>query len=438
MPRRFFVLALFLCAWSPLAGASFAFAQSSPAIQLSVNDLLSHASIFFSPEKQTVVTGATFNVSIYLNTYQNPANALDLTIQFPPDLLSVVQPSTGNSVIGIWLQPPSYSNSDGTIHISGVIPNGITTGGGLITTITFRALAPGNATVGVSDLSTVLANDGQGTPMATQFGQGTYTIMPTPPSGITIFSLTHPFSNQWYNNASPILGWNKGNGADAFSYLIDDKPFTVPDNKVETTSTSMAYQNLNDGIWYFHIKARKNGMWGPTTNFLLRIDTQPPAEFTPTVDMTTTAFKKVIVSFFTTDALSGINHYEVGVINAEASSTASPVFVESQSPYAFSYENPVSHHFHVVVRAMDNAGNVRDEYVDVNVPTSFDLFVQNNGATLVLGLLILVIFALMTRRSFGRKLAARMRRLIGAIKKEEQLEIAEETNTISGIERKQE
>ena len=39
------------------------------------------------------------------------------------------------SIIGVWVEPPAYDNSRGTVI--GVIPNGITTSSGLIGTILF-------------------------------------------------------------------------------------------------------------------------------------------------------------------------------------------------------------------------------------------------------------------------------------------------------------
>ncbi len=71
---------------------------------------------------------------------------------------------------------------------SGVIPNGITTESGLITTMTFRAVATGHAIISISDASRVLANDGQGTAVQLALDRGNYTILPQAPAGPSVFS----------------------------------------------------------------------------------------------------------------------------------------------------------------------------------------------------------------------------------------------------------
>jgi hypothetical protein len=198
----------------------------------------------------------------------------------------------------------------------GTIPNGIKTDSGLVATITFQAKAPGTSYITLSDASRILLNDGLGSDAVVEASRGQYSVVTKPPAGVQVFSDTHPFESQWYNNNAPTLSWTKDPGVTGFSYVFDTKPTTVPDNTAMSSDTVMSYQNISDGVWYFHIKALKGGAWGSTTHFAVRIDTTPPAIFTPNIEYLSAAvIDRFLVSFVTTDALSGIDHYEVGVID---------------------------------------------------------------------------------------------------------------------------
>ena len=83
-------------------------------------------------------------------------------------------------------------------------------------------------------------------------------------------------------------------------------------------------------------------------------------------------------------------------------------------------------HATVIVRAIDNAGNVRDESVNVTIPTPFGLFVETNSLAITFFLLVLMVLILLVHYFFGHKIIARTRRLIGAIEKEEREEKIEE------------
>ena len=377
------------------------------------------STLFLSPSTETVLLGSTFEVQVFLDTQGNSVNTVELNLKFSQDTLQLVSPSGGTSFISIWLEPPRYSNAEGTASFTGVVPNGITTESGLITAITFKARATGRAIVEVLASSKVLANDGFGTNIASEFGRGVYTINPKPPKGVKVFSDGHPFEGRWDNNNNPVLTWEKELGISDFSFVLDSKPLTVPDNSPDAQDTIQAYEDVADGLWYFHIKARKEGVWGSATHFLLHIDTTPPASFKPKVEVLTAAIiKRAFLSFYTTDSLAGIDHYEVGVIDKTKSPLESPVFVEAQSPYQL--PKLVSKDLRVIVRAIDKAGNVRDESVDVDVPLRFMSFIKSNIFVILLILIIAVILVLMiTHYLFGHRVLARARRVLRLWKKVE-------------------
>ncbi len=385
--------------------ASTVHAQST--INLNANDLVQKASITFSPRTGAFQDGSTFEVPIYIDTQGKSVNTVELHITFDPNRLQVISPAGRNSIITLWVATPSYSNTSGTINLSGVITGGINTSNGLLTTITFKALAVGDTRVSLSSETQVLANDGMGTRVNTTLGSALYSISTKPPEGVRVFSDTHPDPDKWYSNPSPVVQWEKPAGVTGYSYVIDDKPNTIPDNTVETTETTLALPTATEGLTYFHIKAQKGSVWGGTTSYLLRVDTTPPAEFTPTADMYAAVIvaSKAMVSFFTTDALSGVDHYEVGTINRNDSADISPAFVESQSPYMVPTQGSTD--VRVIVRAFDKAGNVRDSSIDITLHPTFINYMQANALTIILGLTILFLLALVSHHYFIRHHIAR-------------------------------
>ena len=395
-----------------------ALAQS---ITLDAASLVPRASVSFSPRSGSFVEGSTFEVPVLINTNGNNINALDIKINFDPVRMTIVNPSSGKSIIGVWVSPPTYDNAHGTVNFTGVIPDGITTAAGLVATITFKAQSLGPAKLNIQSTSHVLLNDGLGTEMRLDLGRADYDILPKAPDGVVVRSETHPIQDNWYNNNSPAFSWDQDPGVSGFSYALDDNPSTVPPSTVMTPDTVKAYQNLKDGLWYFHVKAIKNGVWGTTGHYLVRIDTAPPAKFTPQVQYLVAAaalIDRALVSFFTTDNLSGVDHYEVGVIDKTQPTTVSPVFVQTESPYQI----PKGGNLRVIVRAIDHAGNVRDESIDVGSVSPIGDFVSHYLIYLLFGILVLIILGGVIHYLYGHHIVRNLTRAWAIVAREEKEE----------------
>jgi hypothetical protein len=367
-----------------------------------VSSLEQTARLFFSPNNGTLVEGAPFDVSVFVDTQGSPINTIDLKIRFDPARLQVVKTFGGRSVVGLWLEQPSYSNTSGTITFSGTIPNGITSNGALIATISFKPILSGATSISIGETSQVLANDGLGSATRVTSDRARFDIVPLPPGSVRVFSETHPFRDRWYNNNSPTFAWEAEAGVSEYSLVFDDKPSTIPPNTETTTETVKGYEDIPDGVWYFHIKAKKRGVWGATTHYPIRVDKAPPATFKPTIDLLAAAViqSRGLVSFFTTDALSGIDRYEVGVIAADAAPDTSAAYVEAQSPYQLpGYVNSKAR---VVVRAFDRAGNIQSGTVDISPSTTFARLTSNNQIILsvafILALIILSSIFIFTKK----------------------------------------
>lgn len=405
------IFSLINCAAAVSALFLFVFVSDAGAqevINLDAKNLRASAAVSFSPQAGSFTEGSTFDIPILMNTRGNSVNAIELTIQFDPRTLAIVNPSGGKSIVGIWVEPPSYDNSKGTVRFAGMIPGGIVANSGLIGTLTFQAKGSGQTIVTVSNNSSVFLNDGLGTQISPDTVRGVYTLLPQAPEGARVYSDTHPFQSNWYRNNNPMVSWEREADVDGFSYAFDDKPATLPENKIVTTDTSKAYENVPDGVHYFHIMPIKKGIWGSVTNFQIRIDTSPPAQFTPQVDfLLATVVQRALISFVTTDALSGIDHYEVGVINKEDSTTNSPVFIRSESPYQVPFDTVKN--VRVIVRAFDAAGNTRDAFIDVAQPFVLTKLLNDYKDIILTGLLLITFLALLVHYLFSHHILRRVK-----------------------------
>jgi len=62
-----------------------------------------------------------------------------------------------------------------------------------------------------------------------------------------------------------------------YSYSIDQVADTTPDTTSEGTATSVVYDGLTDGTWYFHIRIQDNaGNWSGANHYMILKDDTPP------------------------------------------------------------------------------------------------------------------------------------------------------------------
>lgn len=139
----------FCLLWAISLTVSVASAQN-----ISTEDVKSQprVEVFMSPRFGSFVEGSNFEVPIFINTNGTNVRGLNIKINFDKDKLEVARPSGGTSIIDVWLESPKYNNTKGTISYVGTIPEGIVVTGGLVATITFKALGSGQAKIAVSPL----------------------------------------------------------------------------------------------------------------------------------------------------------------------------------------------------------------------------------------------------------------------------------------------
>lgn len=139
------------------------------------------ATLSVSPASGSHAVGTNFVATVYAGSPDRALNAYAGTIAFPPGLLQVASLDT-TGITSMWVRPPSFSNTTGTISFQGIVVNpGYQGSAGRLLTIHFRAASVGSAKVAFSK-SSVLANDGTGSEILTAASGATYALTPAPPT----------------------------------------------------------------------------------------------------------------------------------------------------------------------------------------------------------------------------------------------------------------
>ncbi len=138
--------------------------------------------ILISPPSGTYAQGQTFSIRVMVTSQSQAVNAVSATLSYPADKLQVASISKIGSILSLWVEEPSYSNTVGTVSLEGVVPNpGFKGVNGLVVTVNFRVIKTGSASLGFSSGS-LLANDGQGTNILRNRGVASYTLTAAPAS----------------------------------------------------------------------------------------------------------------------------------------------------------------------------------------------------------------------------------------------------------------
>lgn len=310
------------------------------------------ASYYLSPSSGTKYSGDRFNIFVYVSASQ-AVNTFDVYLS--TSNLNVLGVSSGGSICVLFPNPPSYTSSTARFKC-GLPTPGYNGGKGYIGSIAVQAGSPGTGRVTVDSPSSILANDGAGTNVLGSKGSATFTIQPRPTSAPSITSPTHPDQEKWYKTTSATFNWSgAGNN---YSYSLDQNPETEADQSSEGSGKSTTYDNLADGIWYFHVKVQgTNGAWSGTAHYKIQIDKTPPEKFTPEADPKNNAEKRPIIAFTATDKTSGIDHYEIKIDDGKWSKVDNPYKITS-----------ISSGRHLVqVKAIDKAGNETIGQVEISV-----------------------------------------------------------------------
>lgn len=355
------------------------------------------ATLSVSPGTGVYKTGATFTVTVYVNTAGVPVNAADGTLAFNARELSVVSVSRASSIFNLWTTEPAFSNAAGTVTFSGGVPTGYTGTTGNVLSVTFRSLTSGAARVSLTGAS-VLAADGRGTNVLTGMSGGTYTLsavesQPAPeviveyvapantPNAPVITSTTHPDQNSWSKDTTAVLGWSVPAGVVAVRTGLDKSPVAVPTKVYDSPIKTLTLNDLDQGVSYLHVQFKNADGWGKVAHYKLSVDSQKPESFTISLsdgaDLSspTQTLKLAIV-----DKASPVTKFKVQLDGKEAyEHTASG----TNSTLPLSDLTPGYHT--IVVEGFDSAGNSLIATFSLTITAFEKPFITEYPATLNAG-----------------------------------------------------
>ncbi len=325
------------------------------------------ATLGISPSTGTYKAGETFSVSVIVNTESKSINAISANLTFSTSLLRVVSVSKSDSIINYWVQEPSFSNTNGTINLEGVIVNpGFTGGSGKVLRVTFEAKSSGIAELKYA-LSSVLANDGLGTNILTTANKASFTIGATSaisttpgaeatPAPIFVSSSTHTDPNEWYAKKDLSLEWKIPSIVNAISYELDQTVSTNPGTNADKKVSLFERKDLADGTWFFHLRAKNDSGWGSVSHFRIQIDTSSP-EY---LNILSEGEKegKAVFSISAKDTTSGIESYEIRIDGGE------PSYLPGADIATFTAPILVTGKHTIFVKAYDFAGNHTANSID--------------------------------------------------------------------------
>ncbi len=203
--------------------------------------------------------GATFTITVKASGATFDSLQGKISVSGP---VSIVSFSAGSAT---WLPGKSPSNNNQFVGISSA------TSSLTVATIKLKGTSTGSGAVTVSGVR--LARSGGEVGSGGGSASFTITPAPTPPGTVSVSSTTHPNQEQAYEASTVELAWSApANGANGYSYLLDQTAATEPAATIKDTATSAKYEGLAVGTHYFHIRANNKDGWGGTTHFKITIN----------------------------------------------------------------------------------------------------------------------------------------------------------------------
>ena len=316
------------------------------------------ASLSLFPGSETFQQGDSFSIELKIDAANIPINSAEAVVYFPVDILEVLSISQDDSVFALWPKEPSFSNTDGKIWFAGGLPHPGFQEAGNIITINFKGKKQGIAHVAFGQ-SKILADDGKGTNILVFLKEAKYFVQEKPIAfetvediPLSVFSSTHPEQDQWYNNDNPSFQWSLTPGVTGVSFILDQSPNTVPNNISEGLIQSKVFEEIADGVWYFHLISKNEAGWSEPVHYKVNIDSLSPYPFEVIIDNKGDVTNpKPDLYFETDDDISGISRYELKIGEGEFHS----LLLANVNPFSMPFQSPGSHR--IIVRAVDKAGN---------------------------------------------------------------------------------
>jgi hypothetical protein len=390
------------------------------------------ATLNFSPSSGSFSQNTNFAVNINVSSPDQAMNAASLTIKFPNDKVQVVSVSKSGSIVDFWAQEPSFSNTTGEIKLEGVVLTpGYKGSSGKLLTVNLRGKNIGPAVLSIVS-SSVLANDGVGTNILTSVNGASFNIVaaevkepeviqikdltPTDEEPIApvkegevckpdslITSSTHP-GIIWRKENSVAFSWHLPEGTLASKISFDRNPNSEPSVINNPAIVEKRYEDLEDGVWYFHLSLQNNDKWSKTEHFQIKIDQTAPNLQATEVPRASLKDPRPIINLSASDEMSCVEKIELSINGEILDYEKLP-----NGDFKLQKINPGAHE--LVVTAYDRAGNSTQRFIYIVVeslepalpPVLPEKINMENILAIGLGLLVVLLVILKVRASVIKK-----------------------------------
>jgi len=367
------------------------------------------ATISFTPETKEVKVGESFNINVVVDLGGESLDTVRAVVSYPADKLRVVYFALNNLYPNV--APGNFiDNNNGLLSQGGAVFSGQVSESGIFGTITFEALSEGEAMISATN-SCRLISAGEEKIDLSNLGSAVVTISKVEfaqsPADIEagrevegeviVQSNSHPDQEVWYNSNKVEVNWQMTENANkiaSYFYAFDQNPETNPSSILDKIETSKIFENVQDGVSYFHIKAKFiDQTFSDTIHYRVMIDTVAPHKIMPATDEYEIAEdESTELRFGTIDNTSGIDYYDMAIDGVDFERQTSPVTLKGK-------DLGIGEHA-IVVRAIDKAGNISAGFVKINVKAKEvkpATLWQRYGALLVL-LVIVLAYLLFIRK----------------------------------------
>lgn len=299
------------------------------------------ATMYITPDKPTLGVNELSGATIYLNSGNQTVNNIEGSLIFDPSAIQVESIINSDSILTLWIEQPTFSNTTGKISFNGGVPNpGYKGSAGKIARVIFRTKKAGTSFLSFNSAA-IYANDGLGTDITdagTASSKATIAVLessvttpsiPNPaittpinptfvassnkvPSKPAIESKDLPSEDTWYNASKATFAWKIPTDVTAVQLLHGSFANSVPQVVYRPAISQKTLTNLSDGTWYLHVRMQNNQGWGETTHRKFKIDNTKPTELSiETLSNEDTG--DVSLKLSAIDKLSGIDRFDIKI-----------------------------------------------------------------------------------------------------------------------------
>ena len=312
------------------------------------------ATLTLYPEQLNSELGETFEITINVNPNAEALDTVRAIITFDPNRVQAVASELTGSFNRV--APGNYIDNDsGKVSLGGFTLDGSVSSSGEFGTVTFTALREGDAKISLSSDSRMIAAGEEKINISSLSGSEVVVSESVVEEGVPIIkvqSISHLNSANWYASDTAIFTWEVTEGdalLTGFYTAFDDKALTDPTEFLSAETLEKSFKAVEDGIHYFHIKAKQeDGRFSKTEHVQINVDTAPPNLIQPILTGNQILEgESVQLSYATTDDGSGVDHYKVSINGGPYVPQESPVTLEDLNPGTYL----------LGVGAVDKAGN---------------------------------------------------------------------------------